>query len=63
MWINWYRQNPDGTWSHKPGYGAVTNQDASGNIIYDPQVCDLDDGYHNYTFVGYYAVGVLVFPN
>ncbi len=57
---HWYRQNPDGTWSHKLGVGEVTNLDASGNIIYDPQVCNRD--YRNtlgviYSdFVGYYCV-------
>lgn len=34
---HWYRQNPDGTWSHKPGWGLVTNKDAGGNVITDPQ--------------------------
>ena len=24
---HWYRQNPDGTWSHKPGYGEVMNKE------------------------------------
>lgn len=34
---HWYRQNSDGKWSHKPGHTEVTNTDASGNVIYDPQ--------------------------
>lgn len=29
---HWYRQNPDGTWSHKPGYGEVMNKDFSGKL-------------------------------
>jgi len=40
---HWYRQNPDGTWSHKPGKKPVTDKDASGNVIYDP-----DDADRNY---------------
>jgi len=55
---HWFRQNPDGTWSHKPGDGEVTNLDYSGNddhpgkIIYDPQNCDLGE----YTFYGFYEI-------
>ena len=57
---HWYRQNPDGTWSHKPGQTAVINYDASGNTIYDPQICDRDYSLVNYSvFVGYYAVSSL----
>ena len=59
--FHWYRQNADGTWSHKPGQGPVTNLDASGEIIYDPQICNRDNdddgtGYSYDVFVGYYAV-------
>jgi len=39
---HWYRQNPDGTWSHKPGITQVTNLDASGNLIYNPKMADRD---------------------
>ena len=57
MDYHWYRQNPDGTWSHKPGPSLVTNKDESRNIIYDPQICNRNDGTTNYSeFVGYYAV-------
>ena len=28
--FHFYRQNKDGTWSHKPGVLPVTNKDASG---------------------------------
>lgn len=56
---HWYRQNPDGTWSHKKPGITVRNFDTSGQVIYDPQECD-----RNYTaygkeydvFLGYYAV-------
>lgn len=55
---HWYRQNPDGTWSHKRGDSYATNLDASENIIYDPQICDRNygDGLNYSIFVGYYAV-------
>ena len=54
---HWYRQNPDGTWSHKPGSGAVTNTDASGNIIFDPEFADRNYSYANYSmFVGFFKV-------
>ncbi|NLO63598.1 MAG: hypothetical protein GX099_09275 [Clostridiaceae bacterium] len=39
---HWYRQNPDGTWSHKRGQSEVLNVDASQKIIYDPEFCDRD---------------------
>lgn len=35
---HWYRQNSDGSWSHKTGTGAVTNQDYSKKIIMDPRI-------------------------
>lgn len=60
MDYHWYRQNPDGTWSHKRGQSAVIDYDATGNTIYDPQVCDRNYGGLNYSvFVGYFAVSPL----
>jgi hypothetical protein len=35
-----YRRDSDGRWSHKPGDGAPTNLDYSGNIITDPRTSD-----------------------
>ncbi|UCE27377.1 MAG: hypothetical protein JSW52_01085 [Candidatus Coatesbacteria bacterium] len=37
---HWYRQDRDGTWSHKPGDGEATNLDGSDNIITDPRTAD-----------------------
>jgi len=37
---HWYRQNSDGTWSHKPASGAVRNYDYDGNPIIDPEYCN-----------------------
>ena len=50
--------NEDGTWSHKRNEYPVSNQDANGDIIYDPEFCNRNyDGDPNYsTFVRYYAV-------
>ncbi len=60
---HWYRQNDDGTWSHKPGKFEVTNLDYSGKIIRDPQTADRDARKKfgiqasNYTqFVNYFEV-------
>ncbi|MBR2906600.1 MAG: DNRLRE domain-containing protein [Clostridia bacterium] len=54
---HWYRQNPDGTWSHKKSDRSVTNLDNSNEVIYDPQICNRDYGSTNYSiFVGYYAI-------
>ena len=53
---HWYRQNPDGTWSHKPGSLQVYNSDDPENpdsIIYDPEFCNR--GEYTY-FAGFYEV-------
>ncbi len=39
-YYHWYRQNPDGTWSHKPSGGDVRDYDFDGNPIYDPEFCN-----------------------
>lgn len=54
---HWYRQDDDGSWSHKPGHGEATNKDASGNDISDPEAADRDYGWTDYsTFCGYFCV-------
>lgn len=52
---HWYRQNYDGTWSHKPGSEAVTDLDESGNIIYNPITCAKTYNF-DYEYVGCYAI-------
>jgi hypothetical protein len=61
--FHFYRQNSDGTWSHKPGVLPVTNKDADGNKIYIPHFANRDYSKtprHNpikYTdFCGYYCI-------
>ena len=57
---HWYRQNPDGTWSHKPGEGSVIDTDAVGDVIYDPESCDREYSNVDYSvFVGFFAVSSL----
>jgi len=51
---HWYRQNPDGTWSHKQGTTAVTNLDANKNVIWDPKTAAELAGYTEE--VGYFVV-------
>jgi len=54
---HWYRQNSDGTWSHKPGPENVTKYDGAGHIIMDPETCDRTSNGLNYSlFLGYYAI-------
>jgi len=54
---HWYRQDSDGGWSHKPGLTNIDYRDASGNFISDPQTCDRNYSYANYsTWGGYYIV-------
>lgn len=50
---HWYRQNTDGTWSHKVGSCAVSNKDCSGLIIENPVLCDR--GSYK-TFAGFYMI-------
>jgi hypothetical protein len=35
---HWYRENGDGTWSHKPGHDPAVNADSSGNPITNPEI-------------------------
>ena len=51
--IHWYRQNADGTWSHKPGTSPVRFVDWSNEIIYNPKQSDL--GLYE-EFVNFYEV-------
>ena len=50
---HWYRQDSDGTWSHKYGKRPATNLDESTNIITDPTKADRGDFTR---FCGYYSV-------
>ena len=52
---HFYRQNSDGTWSHKPGLTSVINTESanSNNLIFDPEECNR--GNYIY-FIGFYAI-------
>lgn len=54
---HFYRQDSNGMWSHKPGGTAVTNLDAAGNEIYDPQIADrnYDDDNSNLNYDSFCA--------
>ena len=61
--FHFYRQNPDGTWSHKPGTLPITKLDADDLPIYTPYTSNRDyttpgdDDPINYTeFCGYYCI-------
>lgn len=57
---HWYRQNPDGTWSHKLGENPVANLDASGSVITNPETADNNYSSHQYTdYVGFYCISPL----
>lgn len=54
---HWYRQNTDGTWSHKPSNLEVTDVDASRNTITDPEKSEQDfDFIRHSEFAGYFYV-------
>ena len=54
---HWYRQNSDGTWSHKPSLNTVRNVDSNNNVIFNPLSCSRQESPFNYSdFVGFYAV-------
>jgi hypothetical protein len=61
--FHFYRQNKDGTWSHKPGTLKVSREDANGLPIYSPFTANRDytkpndNDPINYTgFCGYYCL-------
>tara|TARA_B100001057_G_scaffold450734_1_gene493079 strand:- start:1072 stop:1845 length:774 start_codon:yes stop_codon:yes gene_type:complete len=61
--FHFYRQNPNGTWSHKPGTLKVSEKDAANNTIYTPMTANRDytspsdPDAINYTgFCGYYCI-------
>ena len=66
---HFYRQNPDGTWSHKAPRVYATNVDASGNVIWDPEDIDADytnSGRGDYEFECYFAIepsNIMLFTN
>lgn len=46
---HWYRQNDDGTWSHKYSTNPVSNKDSGGqSLIVDPELCNRDYGWGAY---------------
>ena len=58
---HYLREDNDGSWSQKSGARPVTNLDAGGHQIWDPQLCDLNysnhEGVLNYDiFCGYMCV-------
>lgn len=64
---HFYRQDLNGMWSHKAGDNEISNIDASGNKINDPQKADRnynktnsdDDDNNDYNiFCGYFSVRV-----
>lgn len=59
---HFYRQDIDGYWSHKTGNNPITNLDASGNIIINPENIDrnydkkANDMFNYKNFCGYYSI-------
>lgn len=54
---HWYRQDPDGFWSHKDGGLPVKRVDASGQPIVDPSKADRAYSNIEYSdFCGFYCV-------
>ena len=54
---HFYRQNADGSWSHKQGTSKVKNTDSAGNIIYNPM--EAKRGEYD-EFIGFYYVGYIL---
>ena len=51
---HWYRQNPDGTWSHKQSTGQVSNVDSKDKPINNPKTADRGNYEH---FGGFFIAG------
>lgn len=49
--FHFYRQEPDGLWTHKPAHTEVLHKDAAGKLINDPRTAKRD--YRNTTINGY----------
>jgi hypothetical protein len=60
--FHFYRQDKNGTWSHKPGSNLVTQLDASGEKIKDPLTANRNyskvkkDGYNYTEPCGFYCM-------
>jgi hypothetical protein len=52
---HWWKQNSDGYWSHKPGSTEVTNLDASGKKIKNPEKSDRKFRSRNYKTPCFFA--------
>ena len=59
---HYYRQDNNGYWSHKTGHDPISNSDASGKLITNPETCDRNydkknnDEFNYEIFCGYYSV-------
>jgi hypothetical protein len=56
---HFYRQDSNAYWSHKPGSTDVTNRDATGRFIYDPQLATRKYSTSNLNydnFCGYFCI-------
>ena len=59
---HFYRQDLNGYWSHKTGHDPISNVDASGKLITDPENCDRNydkknnDKFKYNKFCGYFSV-------
>lgn len=57
---HFYLHNDNGYWSHKRGRTNVTNLDADGKLIKNPELANRNYGRLNYTdFCGYYMITIL----
>lgn len=57
---HFYLHNGNGYWSHKRGRTNVTNLDADGKLIKNPELANRNYGRLNYTdFCGYYMITIL----
>ena len=50
---HWYRQDSDGTWSHKHPFRLPSRADCCGAVIVDPRTCDRGIYKH---FIGFFHV-------
>lgn len=54
---HFYRKDSNGYWSHKRGLNAITNKDASGNKIRNPEKANRKYNDVNYkVFVGTFRI-------
>ena len=53
---HWYREVPNGQWTHKPSINSARYTDFAGNTIFNPTESNLEGEYNYTTFLGWFEI-------